>query len=631
MSYAERILDVISGPSDLKCLENDELEILCTELREEMIRVTSTNGGHLASSLGATEIIVALHSLMDCPKDRIVFDVGHQAYAHKLLTGRCRDFSTLRQFGGITGFPNPAESEYDVHPSGHASDSLSIALGLAKARDLNGTDQKIATVIGDASLSGGMAFEALNHIGQEKVPMVIVLNDNGMSISRPVGALVRHLSNLRMSDRYIDTRESIQEAMEDGGRMGESLLNLGRNMKDSVKHLINSRSMVFEQLGIVCTPPIDGHDICALREAFRAAFNSKSPVLVHVVTKKGAGYLPAEKSPERFHGIGPFDIETGESVKKPAGAPSFTSVFGKALVDEALRDDSVVAITAAMPSGTGLGDFAERFPERFFDTGITEEHAMGMAAGLAFGGKKPVVAMYSTFLQRAIDQVAIDVALPKANVVMAIDRAGLVGDDGPTHHGAFDLAYLRMIPNVRVIAPSDEAELVNALHTALELEGPVALRYPRGEAMGAPLPEEPQILPEGKSRVVREGDDAAILAFGCMVKQAKAAADILEEKGLSVRVVDMRWVKPLDLDALRAAMQTGCVLTVEDGALAGGAGSAVAEKMAAFGSAVRFRSLGLPDEFVPQGKQPQLYRELGIDGQGIAEALLQLSGKASVE
>ena len=627
MAYSERILDAITGPSDLKCLTDDELEILCTELREEMITVTSQNGGHLASSLGAVETIVALHSLMDCPRDRIVFDVGHQAYAHKLLTGRAKDFSTLRQFGGITGFPTPLESEYDVHPSGHASDSLSVALGLALARDLRGDDQKIVAVIGDASLSGGMAFEALNHIGQEKIPMVIVLNDNGMSISRPVGALVRHLGNLRMSNRYIHTRDSIQEAMEDGGRMGESLLNLGRNMKDSVKHLMNSGSMMFEQLGIVCTAPIDGHDITALKETFRAALQSKSPVLVHVVTKKGAGYLPAETAPERFHGIGPFDIETGESPKKATSNPTFTSVFGQAIVAETQRDEDVVAITAAMPSGTGLKSFAERFPDRFYDTGITEEHAIGMAAGLAFAGKKPVVAMYSTFLQRAIDQLAIDVALPQANVVLAVDRAGLVGNDGPTHHGAFDMAYLRMIPGMRILAPSDEGELVRALHTALTLEGPVAVRYPRGEAFGAPVPENPEAFEEGRSRLVQEGSDGAILAFGSMLSQALEAARILEGEGLGVRVVDMRWVKPIDEDAAAAAAETGFVVTVEDGTLAGGAGSAVGEFLLREGIACRFASVGLPDRFVPQGKVPVLYRELGMDAQGIAEAFRRIRRK----
>ena len=472
-----------------------------------------------------------------------------------------------------------------------------------------------------------MAFEALNHIGQEKIPMVIVLNDNGMSISRPVGALVRHLGNLRMSNRYIHTRDSIQEAMEDGGRMGESLLNLGRNMKDSVKHLMNSGSMMFEQLGIVCTAPIDGHDITALKETFRAALQSKSPVLVHVVTKKGAGYLPAETAPERFHGIGPFDIETGESPKKAASNPTFTSVFGQAIVAEAQRDEDVVAITAAMPSGTGLKPFAERFPDRFYDTGITEEHAIGMAAGLAFAGKKPVVAMYSTFLQRAIDQLAIDVALPQANVVLAVDRAGLVGDDGPTHHGAFDLAYLRMIPGMRILAPSDEGELVRALHTALTLEGPVAVRYPRGEAFGAPVPEDPEAFEEGRSRLVQEGSDGAILAFGSMLSQALEAARILEGEGLGVRVVDMRWVKPIDEDAAAAAAETGFVVTVEDGTLAGGAGSAVGEFLLREGIACRFASVGLPDRFVPQGKVPVLYRELGMDAQGIAEAFRRIRRK----
>ena len=479
-----RILDMVSSPADLKLLTNEELSILAQEVREEIVTTASQTGGHVASSLGAVEIILALHSMLDCPHDKIVFDVGHQAYAHKLITGRLDDFGTLRTYGGLSGFPKPDESPYDVHPSGHASDSLSVALGLAQARELSGGDEKIVAVIGDAALSGGMAFEALNHIGQAQTPMVIILNDNEMSISRNVGALMKHLGYMRATPQYRQTRDSVQEALESSGAFGSALANFGRNVKESMKQFVIPRSMIFEQLGILCTAPIDGHDIGLLKETLASVMNTDVPVLVHVVTRKGAGYAPAVQNPEKFHGIAPFDIATGDVKKKAASAPSYTSVFGKALAAEARRDERIVAITAAMKGGTGLDAFAEEFPDRFVDAGIAEEHAVGLASGLATGGKKPVVAIYSTFLQRAIDQVIINNALPDLDVVFAIDRAGIVGEDGPTHHGMFDLAYMRMIPHMRMLAPSNEAELVHALHTALALGGPFAIRYPRGAAEG---------------------------------------------------------------------------------------------------------------------------------------------------
>ncbi len=623
MQAGMRILDAVNGPCDLKCLTDDELEILCQEIREEIVYTTSRNGGHVASSLGAVEIIVALHSVLDCPKDRIVFDVGHQSYAHKLVTGRLEEFATLRQMGGMSGFPKPSESPFDTHPSGHASDSLSIAMGLAKARDLDGGDQKIVALIGDASLSGGMAFEALNHIGQEQTPLVIVLNDNGMSISRPVGALVRHLGNLRASKSYLSTKDALQEKMEEGGRMTGGLLSFGRNMKDSVKQFLVPHVMLFEQLGITCTAPVDGHDIGQLRETFEVALGAERPVLVHVVTKKGAGYAAAQNNPELFHGVGPYDIATGEVKKKADANPSYTSVFGDALVAEAQRDSRIVAITAAMKDGTGLAPFASLFPSRFFDTGITEEHAMGLAAGLAIAGKKPVVSMYSTFLQRAIDQVILDNALSNLDVVLCIDRAGLVGDDGPTHNGMFDITFLRMIPNMRILAPSNEAELVDALHTALALEGPVALRYPRGEAEGVAVPDNPKMLEVGRGVVRREGEDIAILAFGRMVNQSLRAAEILQESGIQARVVDMRWVKPIDEDAVASAAATQLVVTVEENALIGGAGTGVLEIMARRGLEAPVLNLGLPDAFVEQGKVCDLFAKLGLDGAGIARSILE--------
>ena len=613
-----RILDAISSPADLKVLDNDELAILAREIRQEIVATTSVTGGHVASSLGAVDIIVALESLLDMPRDRVVFDVGHQAYAHKLLTGRREAFKTLRTYGGISGFTKPHESPYDVHYSGHASDSLSIATGLAKARQLKGTDEKVVALIGDASLAGGMAFEALNYMGNEQLPLVIILNDNEMSISRNVGALMKHLGNIRANGHYREAREGLQEAMESGGPVARSLLSLGKKMKESFKQMVIPDTMIFEALGIVCTHPVDGHNIAELRSILSLVLEMDGPALVHVVTRKGEGYEPARRDPERFHGTGPYDIASGEAVKKAAAAPTYTEVFGRAISAEAARDEDVVAITAAMGGGTGLKGFAAEFPERFVDVGIAEEQAVGLAAGLSCGGKKPVVALYSTFMQRAVDQMIIDCALPAENVVFALDRAGLVGDDGPTHHGVFDMVYMRMVPHLRVLAPSDEAELVRALHTALALPGPVALRYPRGAAEGVPVPEEPEILEVGKARTVREGDDVALLAFGRMVGCARAAAELLAAEGIEARVVDMRWVKPLDEEAIAAAAATRLVVTVEEGVIAGGAGQGVLEVLARHGATVPAVTLGIPDRFVGQGPVGQLFADVGLDGSGIA-------------
>lgn len=626
MTREHRILDVVESPADLKVLSEEELGILAQEIREQIVATTSKTGGHVASSLGAVEIILAVHSLIDAPKDKIVFDVGHQAYAHKLITGRRDRFDTLRSYHGISGFPRPSESPYDTHPSGHASDSLSVATGLAKARLLKGTDEKIVAIIGDASLSGGMAFEALNYMGQEQLPLVVILNDNEMSISRNVGALMRHLGNMRATSQYRDAREALQARLESSGVAGRALAAFGKNVKESMKQFVIPQSMIFEHLGIVCTAPIDGHNIHELRETLALVLAMDAPVLMHVVTKKGAGYEPALRDPERFHGVGPFDIRTGASTAAPSSAPSYTSVFGAALVREAQADENVVAITAAMEGGTGLKPFAAAFPDRFIDVGIAEEQAVGMASGLAAGGKKPVVAIYSTFLQRAIDQMIIDVALPNHNVVFAIDRAGVVGNDGPTHHGVFDLAYTRMVPNMRVLAPSNEAELACALHTALALGGPFAVRYPRGAGEGVPVPEEPAVFEEGRARLVREGSDVALLAFGRMVSSASAAADLLAEQGVSARVLDMRWVKPLDAQAIADAAQTGLVVTVEDGVIAGGAGAGVLEELARQGLCPRTLALGIDDEYVMQGKTELLMRDLGLDAAGIAQRVLAALG-----
>lgn len=616
-----RILDSIQSPDALSLLSVEELEILASEIRQEIIEVTSKNGGHVASSLGAVEIILAAHSQLHSPHDRFLFDVGHQSYAHMLVTGRVDEFDTLRTYKGLSGFPKPQSNPHDVHPSGHASDSLSVAYGLARARDLRGGDEKIVTLIGDASIAGGMAFEALNDIGQAQTPMVIILNDNEMSISRNVGALAKHLGDVRMSSGYRNSRDSMQDFMEHQmSAAGKMMLRLGRNAKDSLKQFVLPESTLFEKLGIICTPPVNGHDIALLQRMIRSALDADAPVLIHAVTKKGAGYEPAERKPSTFHGVGPYSIATGEVLPKADKRPTYTQAFTNALTKEMEHDKRVVAVTAAMVDGTGLRPIVDKFPDHVFDVGIAEGHAMGMASGLALGGLKPVVCLYSTFFQRAVDQTIIDVALANTDVVIAIDRAGLVGDDGPTHHGMFDMALLRMIPGMRVLAPSDERELAAALHIALTLPGPVAFRYPRGAAAGVEQTEEPEFLEEGKARLLKEGSDACILSFGRMLKTAQEAADLLAGKGISCGVVDMRWIKPLDLDMIAKAAQTKFIITLEDGVVMGGAGQGVEAALQKIDKEATVVTLGLPDAFVEQGKVDLLFADLGLDAQGVCDA-----------
>lgn len=616
-----RILDSIQSPDALSLLSVEELEILASEIRQEIIEVTSKNGGHVASSLGAVEIILAVHSQLHSPHDRFLFDVGHQSYAHMLVTGRVDAFDTLRQYGGLSGFPKPQSNPHDVHPSGHASDSLSVAYGLARARDLRKSDEKIVTLIGDASIAGGMAFEALNDIGQAQTPMVIILNDNEMSISRNVGALAKHLGDVRMSSGYRNSRDSMQDFMEHQmSAAGKMMLRLGRNAKDSLKQFVLPESTLFEKLGIICTPPVNGHDIALLQRMIRSALDADAPVLIHAVTKKGAGYEPAEQKPSTFHGVGPYSIETGEVLPKSDVTPTFTQAFTKALTYEMHQDNRVVAVTAAMIDGTGLRPLVQECPDRVFDVGIAEGHAMGMASGLALGGLKPVVCLYSTFFQRAIDQTIIDVSLAQADVVIAIDRAGLVGDDGPTHHGMFDMALLRMIPGMRIIAPADERELAAALHTALMLPGPVALRYPRGAASGIAQLSEPELLEEGKARLIKEGSDSYILSFGRMLKTALEAAEQLGSQGVSCGVIDMRWVKPLDLDMIAKAAKTKFIITLEDGVITGGAGQGVEAALQKIDQGADVVTLGLPDAFVEQGNVKLLFADLGLDAQGVCKA-----------
>ena len=616
----EKILDTIDSPADLADLSYEQLNRLAFELRAEMIAATSLHGGHLAPSLGSVELIIALHRVLDCPRDRLVFDVGHQAYAHKLLTGRRKRFKTLRTYEGISGFPKITESEYDAHDSGHASDSLSTALGYALARDLDGSDATIAALIGDASFTGGMALEALNDIGRANTPLLIVLNDNGMSISPNVGGFSTYLAKVRMSDQYTQLRDHVEDAFNASGTLGRLLMRGGNAAKESFKQFVLPGATFLEGFGVTYVGPVDGHDIQALEEILRDAKEFEGPVVIHAVTMKGKGYSPAEKNPALFHGVGPFDIASGTPKPKSNTNPTWTQVFSDELINLAEDDPSIVAITAAMASGTGLSAFAKAYPERFFDVGIAEEHAVGMASSLALAGKKPVVAIYSTFMQRAIDQAIVNVGLQKAHVVFCLDRAGLVGDDGPTHHGVFDLAYLRMIPNMRILAPSNDEELRMALRCAMALEGPVAIRYPRGSAPVASGACEP--WREGHAVKIRDGADGALLALGRMVDVAREVAEQASRQGVELSIWDMRWAKPIDADALRDAAHTGHIFTLEDGVITGGFGSGVLELLSDMGESCPVRRFGIPDAFVTQGPVDKLFEVLGLDAESISAEVL---------
>lgn len=616
----EKILDTIDSPADLADLSYEQLNRLAFELRAEMIAATSLHGGHLAPSLGSVELIIALHRVLDCPRDRLVFDVGHQAYAHKLLTGRRKQFKTLRTYEGISGFPKITESAYDAHDSGHASDSLSTALGYALARDLDGSDTTIAALIGDASFTGGMALEALNDIGRANTPLLIVLNDNGMSISPNVGGFSTYLAKVRMSDQYTQLRNHVEDAFNASGTLGRLLMRGGNAAKESFKQFVLPGATFLEGFGVTYIGPVDGHDIQTLEEILRDAKALEGPVVIHAVTMKGKGYGPAEKNPALFHGVGPFDIASGTPKPKSNANPTWTQVFSDELIKLAEDDPSIIAITAAMASGTGLSAFAKAYPERFFDVGIAEEHAVGMASSLALAGKKPVVAIYSTFMQRAIDQAIVNVGLQKAHVVFCLDRAGLVGDDGPTHHGVFDLAYLRMIPNMRILAPSNDEELRMALRCAMALEGPVAIRYPRGSAPVASGACEP--WREGHAVKIRDGADGALLALGRMVDVAREVAEQASRQGVELSIWDMRWAKPIDADALRDATHTGHIFTLEDGVIMGGFGSGVLELLSDMGESCPVRRFGIPDAFVTQGPVDKLFEVLGLDAESISAEVL---------
>lgn len=617
---SDRILDSIDTPADLRALDDAQIAQLAGEIRETLIATVSETGGHLAPNLGVVELTIGMHRALESPRDKIIWDVGHQSYVHKLVTGRREGFASLRQYGGVCGFPKRSESPYDVFDTGHASNSLSVALGLACARDAAGEEGAVVAVIGDGSMTGGMAFEALNHVGHLGTRLVIVLNDNEMSIAENVGALASYLARVRLDPRYNRLRDDVESALA-RTRLGAAMVAAGEAAKESVKQLLVP-GMLFEELGLKYVGPIDGHSVSAVQSAVARATQVDGPVIVHAVTRKGQGYTHAEDKPDAFHGIGPFSIDTGKA-NGSGGPPSYTDVFGSAIIAEAVRDERIIAITAAMPSGTGLDRFAARFPGRFFDVGIAEQHAVGLAAGLAAGGRRPVVAIYSTFLQRAYDQLIMDIALQNLPVVFCLDRAGLVGEDGPTHHGVFDLTYLRSVPNLMVLAPADEAELVHMLHTALASDGPVAIRYPRGAGAGVALPEIPEVLEAGRAELRARGDDVALLAVGRMVGPSQEAARLLADDGVSASVLNMRWVKPLDLEAVAEAAGTHRLLvTVEENTGLGGMGAAVLEALTDLGIEVPVLRLSVPDCFVTHGAMGKLLAEVGLTPEGIRAAVL---------
>ena len=617
-----QLLERINEPHALKSCTLDELSQLARELRRYIIDTVSQTGGHLAPSLGTVELTLALHRAFDCPEDKIVWDVGHQAYAHKILTGRREAFAGLRQKGGITGFPKREESVYDAFGTGHSSTSISAALGMAAARDIAGEQYRIAAVIGDGALTGGEAFEGLNNAGTLGKDIIVILNDNGMSIAPNVGAMSEYLSRFRVAPGYHRAKQDIKNFLKSIPHIGERVYRTAEHIKDGVRSALVPGGL-FTDMGFHYIGPLDGHNIALLLDVFEQAKQLKGPLLIHVETCKGKGYAPAEKAPDKFHGIGKFDVADGTALKKAGAKPTYTSVFGKALLEAAEEDADVVAITAAMPDGTGLRAFSEKYPTRFFDVGIAEQHATTFAAGLAAAGRKPVLALYSTFAQRAYDQILHDVCLQNLHVVFALDRAGFVGEDGATHHGVFDYSYLRHLPNMKVLAPKDENELGRMLKTALSLEGPVALRYPRGEGIGAAL-EEPFIPLESlAAEVLEEEGEIALLAVGSTVDAAQKTAKLLKEEGLSAAVINMRTVKPLDEELLhRMAHEKKMLVTMEENALAGGFGSAVLEALADAGLLVPVVRFGIGDAFIEQGKPQELLEMAGLLPEQMARNIL---------
>lgn len=612
------ILEQINEPNDIKKIPKEELRTLAKEIRLFLIKHVSKTGGHLASNLGTVELTMALHLMLDFPKDKLIFDVGHQCYTHKLLTGRKDRFDTLRQFNGMSGFPNMRESDCDAFTAGHASTSISVADGIAKARDLKGEDYKVVAVIGDGALSGGMAFEALNNVGRLKSNMIIVLNDNKMSISENVGGLAAYLGKIRTSEKYTGLKMTIEEKLKNVPYVGENAVKKLKTSKDSIKSLFVS-GMLFENMGITYIGPIDGHNIPLMLNAFEAAARSKTPVLVHVITKKGKGYAPAENNPSKFHGVEPFDCSTGEKIAEKTDA-SYTEIFSNTMLALGESNPDLVAVTAAMSDGTGLNKWAKRFPKRFFDVGIAEEHAVTFAAGMASSGMHPVVAIYSTFMQRAYDQIIHDVCLNRLPVTFCIDRAGIVGCDGETHQGIFDLSYLSSIPGLTVMAPKNGDELSKMLVWACSYDGPVAIRYPRAKAYRGCRTDTP--IEYGRSEILKSGDSAAIIAVGKMVKVINNITEELETEGKSCTLVNARFVSPIDYEMIdRLCSEHRLIITAEENVRRGGFGEAVAQYMLEKGYNNRFMNISLPDSFLQHGVPRDIRDSIGFDPFTIKEKI----------
>ncbi len=620
------VLDKINGPEDLKNLTPEEMAQLCSDIREKIVDAISGIGGHFASSLGVVELTVALHYLFNSPQDKIVWDTGHQSYPHKLLTGRRNELHTVKQYGGISGFPRRYESPHDIFATGHASTSLSAALGLAKARDARGGNEHIIAVIGDGALSGGIAYEALNNIGHYKTKnLIVILNDNAFSIARSVGAMTQHLTKLRNRPFIRKTEKELRDFMKGLPLVGNSFGKATETLDQGLTFLTapDKMGVLFEEFGFRYIGPIDGHNLPDLISHLSLAKDTDIPVLLQVVTTKGKGYEFAEEDATTFHGVTPFDVSTGKMKKSPSGAPpAYTTVFGNTLVELAKKDEKIAAITAAMPDGTGLVKFSKEIPDRYYDVGIAEEHAVIFAAGLAVGGMKPVVALYSTFMQRAFDPVIHDVCLQNLPVIFCLDRAGMVGEDGGAFHGIFDLTYLSCIPNMSVMAPKDENELRQMLFTALNWEkGPAAIRYPRGSGVGVPLDLEFKTLPWGKGEVVKTGKKLVFIAIGRMVNQCVKAAELLSKEGIDAGIINARFAKPLDEELLlKAAADYPYVMTVEENVLQGGFGSAVLQLYNRHSQLqnVSFEALGVPDRFIEHGSPSILLKECGLDPEGIA-------------
>ncbi|RUT36163.1 1-deoxy-D-xylulose-5-phosphate synthase [Paenibacillus zeisoli] len=619
------LLSQIHEPNDLKKYSVDELDSIAMEIRQFLIQKLSATGGHLAPNLGVVELTLALHYCYNSPDDKFIFDVGHQAYVHKILTGRMDQFDTLRKYKGLSGFVKRNESEHDVWEAGHSSTSLSAAMGMALARDLKGGTNKVVAIIGDGALTGGMAFEAMNHIGHEKKNLMVVLNDNEMSIAPNVGAMHNYLSKIRSDRTYLRAKDEVELLLKKIPAIGDKLAKTAANLKDSLKYMIMN-GVLFEELGFTYLGPVDGHDLPKLIEAFKQADNVTGPVLVHVLTTKGKGYSPAEADSHKWHGISPYKIESGQ-VLKAVGNPMYTEVFGQTLIELAEQDPRIVAVTPAMPGGSGLLKFADKFPGRMIDVGIAEQHAATMCAALAMEGMKPVYAVYSTFMQRAYDQIVHDICRHNANVMFAIDRAGFVGADGETHQGVYDISFMRHIPNIVMMMPKDENELRHMMKTALEYnDGPIAYRYPRTNVLGVPMDAELVPIPIGTWEKVREGDGVAILAVGTMVQVAEEAADQLKREGIQAAVINARFIKPLDESMLLELAKThGKMIVIEESSIAGGLGSAILEFYAQQGiSGLDIRLMGVPDKFIEHGSIKEQCQEVGLTVEALTQQVQKL-------